>query len=159
MLIGSLQYLTLIRPDLPFAVNQLSQHLHSPTNANFQILKRFLRYVQGSSDLGLHITDGPSTLTTYSDSDWASDIHDHKSTSDYCSFLGPNLISWSSKKQIMIARSSPEVEYRAMALATAEIVWLHRILQDFNIPVLTSTSLFFNNLSALALTNNPKFYF
>jgi len=68
----------------------------------------------------------------YSDADWARDAIDRRTTSGYCIFVGGNLISWKNKKQTVVARSSTEAEYRAMAHATSELVWLKHLLQELS---------------------------
>ncbi|XP_019150281.1 PREDICTED: uncharacterized protein LOC109147086 [Ipomoea nil] len=108
-LVGSLMYLLITRPDLAYSVNRLCQFMHNPTQGHWDALNRVLRYVKGSLDIGLRIT--PSTapvLHAFSDSDWAGCSVDRKSTGGYAVFLGPNLLSWVSRKQRMVARSSTE---------------------------------------------------
>lgn len=114
MLTRSLQYLTITHPDISFAINHLCQHMHTPTVGHHQLLKRLLRYIKGTLDFGLCITSSSLVLTSYSDSDWASDPADHRSITEYSSFLGLVLISRSTKKQQTVARSSAEAEYRAL---------------------------------------------
>ena len=92
-MVGALQYLTITNPDIAFALNQACQHMQAPTNAHFVVLKRLLRYVKGTIDQGLVFTPGSFDLHAFSDSDWAGDCHDRKSTSGYCVFFGSNLIS------------------------------------------------------------------
>jgi hypothetical protein len=97
--VGALQYATITRPDLTFAVNKVSQFMSRPTEAHWQSVKRILRYLNGTLHLGLHIQSSPSLcLHAYSDSDWAGCPDDHKSTSGYAVYLRLNLVSWSSKK-------------------------------------------------------------
>ncbi|XP_028076389.1 uncharacterized protein LOC114278518 [Camellia sinensis] len=132
-IVGGLQYLTITRPDLALVVNQACQHMHLPTNADFQAVKRLLRYVKGTLHHGLHFTAGPLSLHAFFDSNWAGDGVDRKSTSSYCVYLGSNLISWSAKKQPIVSRSSTEAEYRALANATAELTWLQQLLKDTHI--------------------------
>ncbi|KAI0499005.1 hypothetical protein KFK09_019905 [Dendrobium nobile] len=97
-LVGSLNYLTITRPDIAYAVNAVCQHMHNPTTDHFQDLKRILRYLQGTLSFGLPLAPGNMQLTTYVDADWASDSLDRKSVSGFCSFLGSTLVSWSVKK-------------------------------------------------------------
>ncbi|XP_020692005.1 uncharacterized protein LOC110106436 [Dendrobium catenatum] len=123
-IVGSLQYLSITRPDISFASNRICQHMHAPTDRHFQMLKRFLRYIKGSLDIGLPISPGNLTLPTYVDADWASDCSDRKSVSGFCTYLGNTLISWSVKKQATIAKSSTEAEYRSLSAAASDVIWL-----------------------------------
>ncbi|KAI0530614.1 hypothetical protein KFK09_000159 [Dendrobium nobile] len=115
-LAGSLQYLSITRSDIAFTVNSICQFMHQPRNCDFLALKRLLRYVKGTTGFGLPITKGSLRLHSYSDADWATDPIERKSMSGYCRFLGPNLISWSVKKQTTVARSSTEAEYLSLSL-------------------------------------------
>ncbi|XP_020701550.1 uncharacterized protein LOC110113342 [Dendrobium catenatum] len=103
-IIGSLQYLTITCPDIAFTTNFLCQSMHQPLNIHFQKLKRLLRYIKGTTAYGLPIPHGDLILRSYSDVDWASDSSDRKSTTGYCSYLGNTLISWSVKKQPIVAK-------------------------------------------------------
>ncbi|PKU62899.1 Retrovirus-related Pol polyprotein from transposon TNT 1-94 [Dendrobium catenatum] len=157
-LVGSLNYLTITRPDIAYAVNAAYQHMHNPTTADFLDLKRILRYIQGTLNFGLPLIPGNMQLTTYVDADWASDSIDRKSISGFCSFLGSTLVSWSVKKQSTVAKSSTEAEYRALASATSDIIWLRRLLTDFAIPPTSPTTVFCDSASAIALAHNPVFH-
>ena len=107
--IGALQYFTLSRLDLAFCVNKLSQFLQTPTVAQWNACKRILRYVKGTLSHGLLFKPASLfNLEGYSNSDWATNINDKKSVSGICVFLGGNLITWSFKKQKVVARSSTE---------------------------------------------------
>ncbi|KAI0524909.1 hypothetical protein KFK09_004299 [Dendrobium nobile] len=92
-LAGSLQYLSITRPDIAFATNQIYQHMHQSTVDDFQALKRLLRYVKGTDSYGLPIQTGALTLRTYKDADWASDAIDRKSILRLCTCLGSTLVS------------------------------------------------------------------
>lgn len=114
-IVGSLQYLTLTKPEIAFAVNLACQHMHNPKYSNFVAVKRILRYIKGSLLQGLIFSPGPLQLTAFSDADWASNPLDRRSTTGFCVFLGSNLVSWCAKKQHTVARSSTEAEYRSLA--------------------------------------------
>ncbi|PKU73670.1 putative mitochondrial protein [Dendrobium catenatum] len=155
-LAGSLQYITSTRPDIAFVVNKLCQHMHNPLLLHFQLLKRVLRYLKGTITRGLFLPKTKLTLSAYSDSDWAGDQLDRKSTTGYCLFLGTTLLTWSVKKQTTLARSSTETEYCSMAAAT-DIIWMRRLYEEFLLPQQTTT-LFRDNVSAMSIACNPIFH-
>ncbi|XP_020704080.1 uncharacterized protein LOC110115244 [Dendrobium catenatum] len=154
-LIGSLQYLTLTRPDITYAVNALSQHMHDPASSHTSLLKKLIRYIKGTTEFGLPITKTTLLLKTYSDADWASDPVTRKSTSGFCTFLGDTLVSWTVKKQSTVSRSSTESEYRALATATADTIWIRKLLADFRVDHNSPVDMFCDNTSTIALANNP----
>ncbi|XP_019198267.1 PREDICTED: uncharacterized protein LOC109192128 [Ipomoea nil] len=118
---GALQYVTVTRPDLSYAVNRLCQHMHSPSTVDWAALKRVLWYVNGTLHLGLKITSSPSVdIHAYSDSNWAGNPDDRKSTYGFAVFFGTNLVSWVCRKQRTVAHSSTEAEYKGLADVSAE---------------------------------------
>jgi histone deacetylase 1/2 len=122
-MVGALQYLTLTRPDISYAVNKVCQYLHAPTTVHWTAAKRILRYVKHTLSMGLTFMRSNSTLVSaFSDADWAGCPDDRRSTGGFAVFFGPNLISWSAKKQDTVSRSSTEAEYKSVANATAEII-------------------------------------
>ncbi|RVW25594.1 Retrovirus-related Pol polyprotein from transposon TNT 1-94 [Vitis vinifera] len=130
-LVGKLNYLTITRPDISFPVSVVSQFLQSPCDSHWDAVIRILRYIKSTPGQGvLYENRGHTQVVGYTDADWAGSPTDRRSTSGYCVFIGGNLISWKSKKQDVVARSSAEAEYRAMALATCELIWLRHLLQD-----------------------------
>ncbi|XP_020684519.1 uncharacterized protein LOC110101095 [Dendrobium catenatum] len=157
-LVGALQYLTLTRPDITYAVNRACQHMHQLTVSNFEFLKRILRYIAGSKQIGIPIGAESLILSSYTDFDWAGDSQDRKSTTGYCNFLGSTPISWCAKKQTTVARSSTEAEYIAIALTTTEIIWLRRLLEELDCIQAQPTPLYYDNTSAIALANNPVYH-
>ncbi|XP_057444635.1 uncharacterized mitochondrial protein AtMg00810-like [Lotus japonicus] len=111
-LAGDLQYLTFTRPDISYVVQQVCLHMHAPRTEHMLALKRILRYVQGTLQFGLHLYPSPiEKLISYTDANWGGCPDTRRSTSGYCVFLGDNLISWSSKRQPTLSRSSAEAEY------------------------------------------------
>ncbi|XP_019242132.1 PREDICTED: uncharacterized protein LOC109222208, partial [Nicotiana attenuata] len=132
--IGSLQYLTFTRPDICFAVNKLAQFQHRPSLKHWQVAKRLLRYLKGTITYGLHFTPATSfKLLAYSDADWGGIPDTRHSTSAYVVLLGNNPISWCSKKQRTVARSSTEAEYSVVASAVAELNWITNLLKELHV--------------------------
>lgn len=152
----ALQYLTITRPDIAYAVQQACLHMHDPREPHYALVKRILRYLHGTLDLGLQLrrTD-LSTLVAYSDADWAGCPDTRRSTSGYAVFLGDNLVSWSSKRQPTVSRSSAEAEYRAVANAVAETSWLRQLLQELHVSIQRATLVYCDNISAVYLSTNP----
>ena len=103
----------------------VSQFPQSSCDSHWDAIVRILRYVKGSPSQGvLYENRGHIQIVSYSDVDWAGSLTDRRSTLGYCVFIRGNLISWKSKKQDVVARTSAEIEYRAMTLATCELIWL-----------------------------------
>ncbi|GJU63311.1 ribonuclease H-like domain-containing protein [Tanacetum coccineum] len=126
----SLHYLTFTHPDIFYAVQQVCLHMHDPREPHFATLKGVLRYIRGTFDFGLQVyTSSTGSLVAYSDADRAGCLTIRRSTSGYYVFLGDNLLSWSSKKQHTLFRSSVEAEYRVVSNAIAETTWLRNLLR------------------------------
>jgi hypothetical protein len=119
-LAGALQYLTFARPDISYAVQQICLHMHDPREPHLTALKRILRYIRGTLDMGLLVHPSQFELVVCSDAGWAGCSDTRRSTSGYAVFLGDNLVSWSSKRQNTVSSSTAEAEYRAVANAVAE---------------------------------------
>lgn len=158
-IVGSLQYLSLTRPDLAFAFNKVCQYMSHPTEDHWSAVKRILRYLKHTIHHGLllHRTTTFS-LQAFSDADWASCPDDRRSTTGYCIYLGRNLISWSSRKQRTVSRSSTESEYRAIAHASTEILWLQSLLTELGMKSTIPPVLWCDNIGATYLTANPLFH-
>ena len=155
-LAGALQYLTFIRPDIAYAVQQICMHMHSSCMAHWNTLKRIIRYLQGTADYGLHLRSSSAlSIRAYTDADWAGCSDTRRSTSGYCVYLGDNLISWSSKRQFTISRSSAEAEYSGVANVVAEICWLRNLLLELHRPLTKASLVYCDNVSAIYLSGNP----
>jgi hypothetical protein len=125
---------------------------------HWKAVKRILRYLQGIIHHGLLIkpasTTVPLSLIGFCDADWASDPDDRRSTSGACIYLGPNLVNWLAKKQTLVARSSAEAEYRSLAQASAEILWMQSLLKELRVPF-SVPQIYCDNLSVVSLAHNP----
>jgi histone deacetylase 1/2 len=158
-IVGALQYITLTRPDLSFSVNKVCQFLHAPTTVHWTAVKKVLRYLRGTLTLGLHFRRSPSTLVSaFSDAEWVGCPDDRRSTGGFAVFLGPNLISWSARKQATVSRSSPEAEYMALVDATDEVIWVQTLLKELGISQTRSAVLWCDNIGATYLSANHVFH-
>ncbi|CAL1389558.1 unnamed protein product [Linum trigynum] len=158
-LVGRLLYLTVTRPDITYAVNLLSQAMQAPTKAHEDAAVRVLRYLKSTPGRGLFFpASTPLILTAYCDADWGGCPLTRRSTTGYYIRLGASPISWRTKKQNVVARSSAEAEYRAMASTVSEVLWLRWLLRDLGISSSGPTPLFCDNQAALHIAANPVFH-
>ncbi|GJU43423.1 putative RNA-directed DNA polymerase [Tanacetum coccineum] len=161
-LVGKLIYLTHTRPDIAYFVHCLSQHMHAPLKSHLQAALNVLRYLKGSPCKGLRYDHSSISSTdemvAYADSDWAKCPKTRKSIFGYCVFLNGCLISWKSKKQATLSKSSTEAEYRSIASASCEIIWIQNFLKDLKVNICLPVSLHCDNKSAIQLANNPVFH-
>ena len=158
-LVGRLNYLTITRPDISFPVSVVSQFLQSPCDSHWDAVIRILRYIKGTSGHGVSYENkGHTQIVGYCDADWESSPIDKRSTSGYCVFIRGNLISLKSKKQDVVARSSVEAKYRAMALGTCELIWLKQLLQELRFSKDEQMMIVCDNQAALHITSNLVFH-
>ncbi|KAL0301535.1 UNVERIFIED_CONTAM: Secreted RxLR effector protein, partial [Sesamum radiatum] len=128
-LVGSLFYLTIIRPDIAFSVGVISQFMDQPCEIHLIAAKRILRYIKNTLSYGLMYEQSKSfSLSGFVDVDWAGDVNDRRSTMGFCFKIGSAAISWCSKKQTTVALSSCEIEYVVATMATQECLWLRRLI-------------------------------
>lgn len=155
-LIGSLLWLSqCTRPDIAFPVNRLSQFLRDPSDHHWRAAVRVLQYVVTTKHLRLRL-GGQLTCSGFSDSDWAEDRNDRRSTTGYSFRIGSGAISWKSKKQPTVSLSSTEAEYKALADSCKEGLWLRRLLAELHVRPLDAIPLHVDNEGAEALAKNPE---
>ncbi|XP_048427896.1 uncharacterized mitochondrial protein AtMg00810-like [Pyrus x bretschneideri] len=155
--VGALQYLTITRPNLSYAVNQVCQFMHSPKDTHWMAVKRILRYLKATYDHGLVYKPGDMQLHAFSDADYAGNPDTRHSTRGFCIYLGSNLVSWSSKKQKTVSRSSTEAEYRQLAYTAAKLSWFRSLFKDLHLHLLLP-HIWCDNVSSIALASNPVFH-
>jgi hypothetical protein len=147
---GALQYLNLTRLDISFVVQQACLYMHDPCLPHYNHVKCILCYLKGTIDHGFHINTSSPT-----DADWAGCLDTRRSLFGFFVFLGNNLISWSYKRQVMVSRSSTEVEYHAVAHAVANTIWLQQLLSELHRPIQEATIVYYDNNFAVYMSGNP----
>ena len=155
--VGNLMFLQVVsRPDIGFAVNVASRVLENPCEVHWLLVKRIMRYLKGTLDMGL-LYCKTGGFEAYSDTDYAGDKETRKSTTGVVCKYGSAAITWQSKRQQCVSQSTTEAEYVSAASAAKEIVWLKKLLyecdsNDKEFP------LFVDNMSAIKLIKNPQFH-
>jgi hypothetical protein len=154
-MIGSLLYLCASRPDIVLSVGICARFQAAPKVSHLVAVKRIFRYLVHTSKFGLWYPKGATfDLVGYSDSDWAGDKVDRKSTSGACQFLGRSLVCWSSKKQNCVSLSTAEAEYVAAASCCAQLLWMKQTLKDYGV-TFDKVPLLCDNESAIKIAHNP----
>jgi hypothetical protein len=157
--VGSLQYLSITRLDIDFTVGRVCQFMHRPTIPHWSAVKRILRYLKQTVNHSLLLQRNSSYhLQAFYDVDWVGCPDDQRFTSEYCLFLSNNLVSWSSQKQKTTSCSSTRVEYRAVADATAELIWVQSLLRELGISIPQAPIFWCDNIGAIYLMANPLFH-
>jgi hypothetical protein len=154
-MIDSLLYLTASRPDIMFSICMCAMFQASPKECHMMAVKRILRYLRQSPNLGLWYPKGAHfILIGYSDSDYASCKIDRKSTSGTCQLLRRSLVSWSSKKQNSIALSIAEAKCVSMGSCCAQLHWMKQTLLEYGVKF-DCIPLLYDNESAMKIATNP----
>ena len=158
-MVGKLIYLTITRPDVCFAVNQVSQHMQAPKTHHWNMVEKILRYLREAPGQGVWMACNKNTeVVGYCDADWAGDRVDRRSTTGYCTFIGGNLVTWKSKKQKVVSCSSAEAEYRSMRKLTSELIWIKGLLRDLGIEITTPMTMHSDNQAAIHIASNSVFH-
>jgi len=159
-LVGSLIYISVgTRPDITYAVQQLSQYLDSYSFIHWNAAVRIVRYLKGTRDLRLTLGgNNKIKLSGYTDSDWANCLDTHRSIGGYCYSLGSGLISWNAKKQKTVAASSCEAEYVAASESTKEAIWIRSLLDGIGFKQIEPTTINCDNNSAINLSEDPSLH-
>lgn len=159
-LIGMLLYLsTNSRPDIASSVAILSQRVSKPRDVDLNEVKRVIRYLKGTRNLRLCLSDPEKEqeLFAYSDADWGENKVDRKSHSGYFCSMNGGAISWTCRKQSIVALSSAEAEYVALTETCKELMWIRRVAKDFGENPPKTINIFTDSQSAMAMINNRKF--
>ncbi|CAJ2647282.1 unnamed protein product [Trifolium pratense] len=156
-MVGCLMYLIATRPDLCYSVCLIARYMERPTEIHLAAAKRILRYLKGTISYGVLYDKGSLNmkLEGWTDSDYAGDSDDRKSTSGYVFKLGSGAISWSSKKQPIVTLSTTEAEYVAAASGACQGVWMRRILQQLGQKQDKPSTMYCDNSSSIKLSKNP----
>ncbi|XP_071912144.1 uncharacterized mitochondrial protein AtMg00810-like [Coffea arabica] len=159
ILVGKLNYFTVTRPDISFAVSVVNQFLDTSRTSHWDAVIRILRYLKSAPEKGfLYQNHGHTNIEGYSDADWAGSVSDRRSTTGYCVFVGGNLVSWKSKKQTVVSKSSAESEYRAMNHTVCELVWLKSMLLEIGFEHKQPMNLVCDNQAVVHITSNQVFH-
>lgn len=157
-LVGWLLYLGFTRPNISHATQQLSQYVQSPCTSHWEGAMYVLRYLKNTSSMGLFFpSNNTMDIIAFCDFDWGACLDTRRSLTGYCIFLGKALISWKTKKQATVSRSTAEEEYRAMVSTVCELQWVSYILKDFHVYASTPITLHCDNLAAIHIAQNPVF--
>ncbi|RVW19222.1 uncharacterized mitochondrial protein AtMg00810-like [Vitis vinifera] len=155
-IVGSLMYLTATRPDIMHSVSLISRYMENPTELHFLAAKKICCYLQGTKDFGLFYKKGKrSDLIGFTDSDYAGDQDNRRSTSGYVFMLGTGAVSWSSKKQLIVTLSTTEAEFVAATACACQAIWLRKILEELHLKQVGATTIFCDNSSTIKLSKNP----
>ncbi|XP_055804313.1 secreted RxLR effector protein 161-like [Solanum dulcamara] len=147
------------RPDLAFSVQVLSQYMHCPKESHIKIALRVVRYIKKAPGLGLLMPpEDTNKLLAYCNSDWGGCVETRRSVTDYLVKFGGALISWKSKKQDTVSRSSAEVEFRSMANCAAKVTWLVGLFEELGVHTELPITMVCDSKAAIQIAANPIFH-
>ncbi|KAE8709757.1 Protein farnesyltransferase/geranylgeranyltransferase type-1 subunit alpha [Hibiscus syriacus] len=155
-LVGKLIYLSLTRPDIAYSVSIVSQHMSDPREEHLEAVNRILRFLKFTPGAGpIFRKNQDRTVKVYTDASWGGELTDRRSVSGYCTYVWGNLVTWRSKKQVVVSRSSAESEFRAMALGICEGMWIKRLLTELDLDDKKNFEIFSDSQSAMSIAKNP----
>nr|KYP76764.1 Copia protein [Cajanus cajan] len=158
-LVGRLIYLSVTRPELSYCVHTLAQFMQHPRQEHWDAALRVVRYLKGNPGQGILLhANCDLQLYAWCDSDWASCPLTRRSLTGWFILLGNSPISWKTKKQHTVSRSSSKAEYRSMATTTCELKWLKELLSCFGCAHSGPMKLYCDNQAALHIAANPVFH-
>lgn len=154
-IVGALQDFMITRPKICFEVNKVCQFMQTPLEEHWKAVKRILKYLASTVTHVLRLQSSKDrSVVAYCDADWATNCNDRKSTTGYCIYFGKNLVSWSSKKQSTVARSSTEAENRSMAFTVTESLWIKSLLRKLNVKLIAPPQILCGNQGAVLIIAN-----
>ena len=158
-LVGKLNCLTVTRLDIAHPVSVVSQYMSSPTIDHREVVKQILCYLKGASGHGiLYSNHGHNRIECFTYADWVGSKEDRRFTSGYYVFVRGNLVSWKSKKQSVVSRSSAQSEYKAVTQFVCEIMWISQLSMEVGIKTSIPAKLWCDNQVALHIASNPVFH-
>jgi hypothetical protein len=158
-IVGSLIYMTIIRPYLSYVVGMVSQFMQTPRKPHLDAVKRILRYIKYILQCGILCeTKSQLQVNGYTDVDWADNVSNRRSTSGFMFSFGSGVINWSNKKQPTFALLSTKAEYKGSTIVASEVVWLQKLLSDLGQSVDVLVVIYCDNISNILLANNPVYH-
>ena len=158
-LVGRLIYLTITKPDLPYAVQNLSQFMNAPKQSHMNAAVRVVRHIKQQPGLGILLSAQSSgSLQAFCDADWGSCPDTRRSITGYMVTFGKSLLSWKSKKQSTVSRSSAKAEYRSMASTVAKVTWLIGLFRELDMPIVLPIVIHSDSTAAIQIASNPVFH-
>ena len=155
-LVGKLIYLSYTQLDIVYVVGLVSQLMHTPMNYQMEVVTHILRYLKYTLGRGILFEKHDHyRVEAYINAGWGGSLTDVRSTSDYCTLVAGNLVTWRSKKQQVVSRSGVEAEFRAMALRICELMWLDILLKELHVKVDEPMRLYYDNKATISIAHNP----
>ena len=155
-LVGSLMCLIATRPDMMFVTCLISRYMAKPMEIHLQAAKRAFRYLKGTVNYGIHYKKGgDGELLAFTNSDYAGDMEDRKSTFGYVFLMSSSVVSWCSKKQPIVTLSTTKAEFVAATICACQGVWMKRILKELGYSDGGCTTVMCDNSSTIKLSKNP----